>query len=326
MQITFEPVPAEDREKGRNSNCYNAGHPLTDGMKRQFIEEIKPICIEMERKYGIPAAFLGGQAVNESGYGLTRTGYFASNFCGLKFVGAWGRKPPQVLDGTDFGVQTYQLTGQPDEAWDSSVKAVENLGEDRLIFDEAIRYDNRYFKFHSKYEFFDFLCRIVYLNESNKKLYPRELNYIFEQYQHDIQQGKDVRGACSAVARKLGESGYCHVQEGTGTSEQRRGNYYSRVVTEAMDKWHTYEWTQEAIALGPISSKLEAIADTFFKKTTEQASKLQPNEKVFIEAGRTLEYWRSRLQVVDEHYRVELREPITAWENIGFLYKPHIKL
>ena len=135
-------------------------------MKQQFMEEIKPICIEMERKYGVPAAFLGGQSVNESGFGLTRTGYFANNFCGLKFVSAWGRKPPQIMNGQDFGVETYQLIGQPDEAEDGSVKILENLGEDRLIFDEASRYDNRYFQFKSKSEFFDFLCRITYLNGS----------------------------------------------------------------------------------------------------------------------------------------------------------------
>jgi len=63
MNIKFSPVPVEDRERGRNGNCYNPGSPLTEGMKKQFMEEIKPICIEMERKYGVPAAFLGGNEV-----------------------------------------------------------------------------------------------------------------------------------------------------------------------------------------------------------------------------------------------------------------------
>jgi len=45
MNIKFSPVPVEDRERGRNGNCYNPGSPLTEGMKKQFMEEIKPICI-----------------------------------------------------------------------------------------------------------------------------------------------------------------------------------------------------------------------------------------------------------------------------------------
>ncbi|CCI35355.1 MAG: glucosaminidase domain-containing protein [Microcystis sp.] len=247
MNIKFSPVPVEDRERGRNGNCYNPGSPLTEGMKKQFMEEIKPICIEMERKYGVPAAFLGGQAVNESGFGLTRTGYFANNFCGLKFVGAWGRKPPQIMNGQDFGVETYQLIGQPDEAWDGSVRIIENLGEDRLIFDESSRYDNRYFKFKSKPEFFDFLCRITYLNGSEGRLYPKDLRYIFDEYRQNIQRGMSIRESCSLVACQLGKSGYCHTEEGNGTPPQRRCNYYSRVITEAMDEWNTYEWTKIAL-------------------------------------------------------------------------------
>jgi len=247
MEPAFSPVPAEDRDRGKNSHCYEAGRPLTQAIQARFMEEIKPICIAMERAYGVPAALLGGQAVNESGFGRTRTGYFANNLCGLKFVAAWYRQPPEIMDGTDFGVETYQLVGQPDEA-DGDVKIVENLGTDRLIFDEASRYDNRYFKFGTKRAFFDFLCRITYLHGSEGRLYPKDLRFIFAEYRQNLHSGMPIREACSLVAQRLGESGYCHVEEGEGGPAERRGNYYSRVITEAMDHWHTYEWTERALS------------------------------------------------------------------------------
>jgi N-acetylmuramoyl-L-alanine amidase len=246
--IKFPPVPSEDRANGRNDNCYNPGFPLTEAMKQRFVEDIKPICIEMERKYGVPAAFLGGQAVHESGFGLTRIGYFANNFCGLKFLSAWERKPPQIMNGQDFGVETYQLIGQTNEEKDDSVKVLVNLGENRLIFDEESRYDNRYFKFKSKSEFFDFLCRIAYLNASQTRLYPEDLRDIFTEYQQKIQKGESIREACSLVAQRLGERGYCSTEdEGDGDAAERRGRYYRRVVTEAMDQWNTYDWTEIAL-------------------------------------------------------------------------------
>jgi hypothetical protein len=243
MNIYFLPVPAEDWEKGRNYNCYAAGQPLTEAMQEQFMDEIKPICIKMERLYGVPAAFLGGQAVNESGFGLTRTGYYANNLCGLKFVKVWYRQPPQIMDGSDFGVETYQLVGQPDETDERSVKIVQDLAESeeedeqyRKVFDEASRYDNRYFKFPSKHDFFDFLCQVAYLNGSNGQLYPLNLRSIFDEYQSSLSQNNNVRDACIQVAWKLGEAGYCH----------QGADYYSRVIANAMDNWNTYEWTEEA--------------------------------------------------------------------------------
>lgn len=248
MEPEFSPVPAEDRERGRNHHCYEAGQLLTQAIQERFMEEIKPICIEMEREYGVPAALLGGQAVNESGFGRTRTGYFANNLCGLKFVAAWGRQPPAIMDGKDFGVETYQLVGQPDEA-EGQVKIVENLGENRLIFDEASRFDNRYFKFGTKREFFDFLCRITYLNGSEGTLYPKDLRPIFAEYRQNLQAGMTIREACSLAARRLGEAEYCHVEaEEGGSPAERRGNYYSKVITQAMDQWNTYEWTEIALS------------------------------------------------------------------------------
>jgi hypothetical protein len=56
-----------------------------------------------------------------------------------------------------------------------------------------------------------------------------------------------IRESCSLVACQLGKSGYCHTEEGNGTPPQRRCNYYSRVITEAMDEWNTYEWTKIAL-------------------------------------------------------------------------------
>lgn len=239
----FPPTPQEDRANGRNNNCYNPLLNVTHELKKQFMGEIQPICVEMEKLYGIPACFLGAQAAQESGCGTTRIAYYANNISALKYVSAWGRKGG-ILDGSDLDVKTYQLEGQPDEAWDGSVEVIEDLGQDRKIFKEDTRYDNRYFAFETKRDFFDFLCRVAFLGSSFGKLYPTYLKLYeaFRLYHEDMRNGYYKAAACERLAWQLGSRGYCHMEKPGYTAEERRGAYYSEVIRNQMNEWGTQYW------------------------------------------------------------------------------------
>jgi flagellum-specific peptidoglycan hydrolase FlgJ len=66
--------------------CYLAkpGHP-TDQDKRNFLELLKPVASELQAEYGIPRAGILSMAINESGYGWTRTAVYAHNVLGWKY-------------------------------------------------------------------------------------------------------------------------------------------------------------------------------------------------------------------------------------------------
>lgn len=86
--------------------CYDAkpGHP-TAAEKASFIEQISPLAIKAEKKYGVPASALAAMAIVESGYGWTRTAQNAQNLFGWKFYSSKAAS----------GRKAYVLTCQPKE-------------------------------------------------------------------------------------------------------------------------------------------------------------------------------------------------------------------
>ena len=242
--MVFPPLPYQERELGRNSNAYNPC--LNDLYRAQtaFMERIKPICQKMEERYGVPAAFLGAQIAQESGCGTTRIAHYANNLTALKFVMRWGQEDD--LSGSALGAKTWQLVGQPDEAWDGSVVVVENLGDDdRLIFDEDRRYDNWYYAADSEEEFLDFYCRVCIWGTSFGRLYPEylKLHKALRNYHANLDR-MSKKGAVAYLAYEFGLRGYCHVElaGSARTAEERRGNYYKGVITNQMHKWGTHHW------------------------------------------------------------------------------------
>jgi hypothetical protein len=227
MTFNFPPVPAEDKIKGRNDNAYLAA-PSTYEQQKAFMEQIKTYAIEMEQKYGVPAAVIGGMAGLESGYGFTRTGFYANNLTGIKY---WNQTPGHE-DGSWEGVETYQLVGQPDEAWNGSVVVVEDLGDNRKIFDEKKRYDNRYIKFKTRRDCLEYLSTVIFLNSTQGEKYPKNLKPLVDKYQAAIKSGVSVREAALQFACDLGEAGYCHLG----------CEYYRKAVGKVMEQWNTYAW------------------------------------------------------------------------------------
>ena len=71
---------------GAQWDCYDPqpGHP-TATERQAFIDEMRDLTPTVERKYGVPAGALAAMAINESGYGWTRTALHANNLFGWKF-------------------------------------------------------------------------------------------------------------------------------------------------------------------------------------------------------------------------------------------------
>jgi hypothetical protein len=251
MEVDFPPVPEEDKAKGLNSNAYLAAleHPTAEEQV-SFVAQLQPAAIASAQAYGVPACAIGGMGIVESGYGFTRTGWNASNLFGLKY---WNQTDPS---GAASGIETYQLRGQPDEAWDGSVKVLDDLGPDRKIFKEPPRYDNRYHLFEDYDACVEYLVVDRFLGEV---LLPFVL-----QYQERLAAGWTVKKAARqflfeiAAPRWPGEvfddqgndeyylvthkdeygntvyggGGYCHLG----------GTIYRKKIGAAMDQWNLYEW------------------------------------------------------------------------------------
>ena len=83
--LRFNPTPFEDPFLGKNQNVYGTaiGHPTQDEA-RAFLEDIRPIAVELSQKYQIPASVVMAMAAMESGYGYSRNAVFANNFFGIK--------------------------------------------------------------------------------------------------------------------------------------------------------------------------------------------------------------------------------------------------
>ncbi len=254
IEVEFLPTPEEDKNKGLNSNVYLAaiGHP-TPEEEDGFVEAIHPAAVAMKKTYGVPACAIGGMAIVEAGYGFTRTGWLANNLFGLKY---WNQTNPS---GAGTGLELYQLRGQPDEAWDGSVKVLVSYGPDKKIFDEDPRYDNRYFVFP------DYDACVEYLvvdRFMGKTLYPFVL-----QYQQRLKEGWTVKDAAiqflfeiaappvpGLIYDPYGNDEYylvTHVNDkgkvvyGGGGYNQNGGTYYSQVIGSIMKEWGLFAWDKE---------------------------------------------------------------------------------
>ena len=96
-------------------DCYapEPGHP-TAQEKAAFIAKAGKAALQAERTYGVPASAILAMAAVEGGYGFTRTGQYANNSFGYKFVSA----------AAAGGRGKYTLSCQPD--WD--------VGNEYIVF------------------------------------------------------------------------------------------------------------------------------------------------------------------------------------------------
>lgn len=130
QNIKFPPTPIEDSINGRNENCYLTaiGHP-TEIEKIEFINSLYPFVKTICPKLNLPSKTVMAMLILESGFGFTRTGYYANNLGGVK---KWTKDTANV----------YVLKGQPDENNGNS-KILMKTKKEEIIFDELNRIDNR---------------------------------------------------------------------------------------------------------------------------------------------------------------------------------------
>ncbi|GAE26473.1 hypothetical protein JCM9140_2542 [Halalkalibacter wakoensis JCM 9140] len=171
----FDPVPFENRNLGKNSNAYN---PMTVRptlqQQERFIKEVAPYAVRASEQWGVPASAIIGMAILESGYGTTRTAYYANNLFGIKI---WGYNPQGA----------WQLKGQPDEDFERPVRILESLGPDRLIFDESQRRDNWYRQFNSYQDAVNFLAGTLLQNH--------RYGFAREKYQSNLENDMSIENA-----------------------------------------------------------------------------------------------------------------------------------
>lgn len=247
-EAQFELLPYEDAVNGRNLHAYNAaiGKPANDDERIAFLNKIKPYVIDAQKKTKIPACAIAGMAALESGFGTTRSAYFANNIFGLK--------SNAKKDGTD----NWQLKGQPDESGgyskgcitkvesnycgndnkfctqkiiekEKQKKSEDNKSCDQCIFDEQVRCDNRYLKFN------DYEKAIQYLSQEylQKNMYSKAL----KTYLANRKSGKSIPDSCNQYVDDIAKAGYNHVDHGKA---------YLPKVEPVMKKWDLYTWVEEA--------------------------------------------------------------------------------
>ncbi|TCL63338.1 flagellum-specific peptidoglycan hydrolase FlgJ [Hydrogenispora ethanolica] len=218
----FQPLPYEDRVRGRNSYAYNPaiGHP-TYNEQVSFINSIKNTAISASSVYGIPASAIIGMACVEGGYGFTRSAYYANNIFGIK---VWAQNP-------EGG---WQLKGQPDEDG-GRVPVIASHGGDRLIFREDARYDNWYRRFASRTDAIHYLGGLI-----TRKYQPARANY-----QRRIAAGWSYAKASKQFCREIADLGYNHLG----------GNYYEGKIGAVMDRWNLYQYDRRAVKDDPGSRR-----------------------------------------------------------------------
>ncbi|MEH0154755.1 glucosaminidase domain-containing protein [Limibacter armeniacum] len=215
--VSFPPTPVEDEEKGRNDNAYLAATTkVSKSEKETFVQSLKPIAQTLGKEYNVPPSALLGIAALESGYGTTRTAYFANNLMGIK---KWGIQPTNA----------YQLKGQPDED-EGNVKVLRHTVSGQLIFDEENRKDNWYQKFESKEACLRFFVEIILLNQDGSRW--REYRQVVTKYQTNWRNELDKRSASRKFVFELGEKGYNHLG----------GNTYLNRVGRVMDELNLYRF------------------------------------------------------------------------------------
>ena len=214
--LKFNPTPEEDPFLGKNQNVYGTaiGHP-TQEEARTFLEDIKPIAVELGKKYQIPASVVMAMAAIESGYGYSRNAVFANNFFGIKQW--WGNES-----------NAFQLKGQPDE-YEGKVAILKKSDDGQIIYDESRRPDNWYRRFGSKRECVEFLVEEVFLHKTGA--WKRDYSDIARFYQGQIAAGVEKYSAAYTFIYSVGERGYTH----------KGGKFYADRIMRVIDKYELIE-------------------------------------------------------------------------------------
>ena len=210
--LRFNPTPFEDPFLGKNQNVYGTaiGHPTQDEAKA-FLEDIKPIAVELSRKYQIPASVVMAMAAVESGYGFSRNAVFANNFFGIKQW--WGNEN-----------NAFQLKGQPDE-YEGNVVILKHSDDGQIIYDENRRPDNWYKRFNSRRECIEFLVEEVFLHKTGA--WKRDYSDIAKFYRGQLSVGIGKYSAAYTFIYSVGERGYTH----------KGGKFYADRVMKVVDRY-----------------------------------------------------------------------------------------
>jgi hypothetical protein len=214
--LRFNPTPEEDPFNGKNQNVYGTaiGHPTQDEA-RAFLEDIKPIAVELSQKYQIPASVIMAMAAMESGYGFSRNAVFANNFFGIKQW--WGNES-----------NAFQLKGQPDE-YEGKVAILKRSDDGQIIYDESRRPDNWYRRFGSRRECIEFLVEEVFLHKTGA--WKRDYSDIARFYQGQIAAGVEKYSAAYTFIYSVGERGYTH----------KGGKFYADRIMKVVDRYGLIE-------------------------------------------------------------------------------------
>ena len=214
--LRFSPTPFEDPFDGKNQNVYGTaiGHPTQDEA-RIFLEDIKPIAIELGQKYQIPASVVMAMAAMESGYGFSRNAVFANNFFGIKQW--WGNEN-----------NAFQLKGQPDE-YEGKVAILKRSDDGQIIYDENRRPDNWYKRFGSRRECIEFLVEEVFLHKTGA--WKRDYSDIAKFYRGQLAVGVEKYSAAYTFIYSVGERGYTH----------KGGKFYADRVMKVVDRYGLIE-------------------------------------------------------------------------------------
>lgn len=214
--LRFNPTPVEDPFNGKNQYVYGTaiGHPTQDEA-RAFLEDIKPIAVELSQKYQIPASVIMAMAAMESGYGFSRNAIFANNFFGIKQW--WGNES-----------NAYQLKGQPDE-YEGKVAILKKSDDGQVIYDESRRPDNWYRRFGSRRECIEFLVEEIFLHKTGA--WKRDYSDIARFYQGQIATGVEKYSAAYTFIYSLGERGYTH----------KGGKFYADRIMKVVDRYGLIE-------------------------------------------------------------------------------------
>jgi flagellum-specific peptidoglycan hydrolase FlgJ len=215
-KLTFPPVPAEDPDKGLNSNAHLPGTPEpTASEKQAFIKEITQYALPLEKQYGVPACAITAIAAFETNFGHTRIAYYANNLFKLKYI----NRKKNCHDGSCENIKTYQLIGQPNEIANTAIIISESYGDNRFVFDESRRFGNRYRVFDSYQDSVNFLVTEVLLKKEDYKA-------ALEKYQANVKT-LGTKKAASQFLLDLATEGF------TITNPQT----YQNNVTKIMDEW-----------------------------------------------------------------------------------------
>ncbi|WP_020530759.1 glucosaminidase domain-containing protein [Flexithrix dorotheae] len=215
--LHFPPTPNEDEVNGKNNNAYLAAKlGVTSKEKINFINTISKYAKKIGNQYNIPASALIGIAALESGYGFTRTAYYANNLMGIK---KWGLNPENA----------YQLKGQPDED-EGKVLILRKTATGEFIFDESKRKDNWYENFSSREECLRFFAEIILLNIDDSRWRAHRKPVI--NYEINRANGMDKKTASRQFIFELGENGYNHLG----------GKIYLERVGKVMDELNLYQY------------------------------------------------------------------------------------